>query len=133
MKVCIPTMGDKGLDEQVGAHFGRVPTYTIVDVETGDVRVIKNNTTHMGGTGYAPDLIQDKGADVMLCGGLGRKAIQMFQEMGIMVYVGATGKVSDAIEMWKAGKLQVATSETACQQHDFKGEGHGDGKHHCKD
>ncbi|MFO8109659.1 MAG: NifB/NifX family molybdenum-iron cluster-binding protein [Thermoplasmata archaeon] len=131
MKVCIPTMGERGLEEQVGVHFGRVPTYTIVDTETGDVRVIKNTTTHMGGTGYPPDLIHDAGADAMLCDGLGRKAIQMFQEKGIMVYVGATGKVSDAIDMWEAGKLQTATSETACQQHAFRGEGHGNGKHHC--
>ena len=134
MKVCIPTMGDKGIDEQIGTHFGRVPTYTIVDTETGDVQVINNTTTHMGGVGYAPDLINDAGADVMLCDGLGRKAIQMFQEKGIMVYVGATGTVSDAIDMWKAGQLQAATSETACQQHAFQGEGHGDGaNHHCKD
>lgn len=134
MKVCIPTMGDKGLDEQIGAHFGRVPTYTMVDTETEDVQVINNTTTHMGGAGYAPDLINDAGADVMLCDGLGRKAIQMFQDKGIMVYVGATGTVSDAIDMWEEGKLQAATSETACQQHAFQGEGHGDGEHHhCKD
>lgn len=134
MKICIPTMGDKGMDEQVGAHFGRTLTYTMVDMETGDVQVIRNTTTHMGGTGYAPELIHDNGADVMLCGGLGRKAIQMFHEKDILVYVGATGTVSDAIDMWKAGQLQAATSETACQQHAFQGEGHGDGKHHhCKD
>lgn len=130
MKVCIPTMGDKGLNEQVGEHFGRVPTYTIVDTETGEVQIIQNTTTHMGGTGYAPDLIQSRGAEVMLCSGVGRKAIQMFEEKSIMVYVGASGIVADAINMWKAGKLQAATNETACQQHAFRGDGHGDGHGH---
>jgi len=136
MKICIPTMGEKGLDELVGEHFGRVPTYTLVDTEAGAVKVIQNTTTHMGGTGYAPDLISSHGAETMLCGGLGRKAIQMFEEKGIMVYVGATGTVGDAINLWKAGKLQPATSETACQQHAFRGEGHGDGHgegHHHHD
>lgn len=118
------------MDELVGEHFGRVPTYTLVDTENGDVRVIKNTTTHMGGTGYAPDLISQHGAEVMLCNGLGRKAIQMFEEKGIMVYVGAAGTVADAINLWKTGKLQAATSETACQQHAFRGEGHGDGHAH---
>jgi len=130
MKVCIPTMGDRGMDESVGEHFGRVPTYTLVNTETGEVKVIQNTTTHMGGTGYAPDLISQHGAEVMLCGGLGRKAIQMFEEKGIMVYVGASGTVADAINHWKAGQLQAATNETACQQHAFRGEGHGDGHHH---
>ncbi|MDD4307423.1 MAG: NifB/NifX family molybdenum-iron cluster-binding protein [Thermoplasmata archaeon] len=136
MKICIPTMGGRGMDEAVGEHFGRVPTYTIVDNETGKVQVIQNNTTHMGGSGYAPDLISGHGANIMLCGGLGRKAIQMFEEKGIMVYVGATGTVADAIGLWKAGKLQPATNETACQQHAFRGEGHGDGHgegHHHHD
>ena len=129
MKICIPTMGEKGMDEQVGEHFGRVPTYTIVDTKSGEVQSIQNTTIHQGGTGYAPDLISQHGAEIMLCGGLGRKAIGMFQDKGIMVYVGATGTVNDAINMWKAGKLQAATDETACQQHAFRGEGHGDGSH----
>ncbi|MDO9537930.1 MAG: NifB/NifX family molybdenum-iron cluster-binding protein, partial [Thermoplasmata archaeon] len=84
---------------------------------------------------YAPNLIAQHGAETMLCGGLGRKAIQMFEEKGIMVYSGASGTVADAINMWKAGKLQAATSETACQQHAFRGESHGDGPgdSQCKD
>jgi len=124
MKLCIPTMGEKGLEELVGEHFGRVPTYTLVDSDTGKVQIIANTTTHMGGAGYAPDLISGNGAEIMLCGGLGRKAIQMFEEKGIMVYVGASGTVADAISLWKAGKLQPATNETACQQHAFRDESH---------
>ena len=34
MKVCIPTMGDRGMEETVGGHFGRVPTYTLVDTDS---------------------------------------------------------------------------------------------------
>ena len=127
MKLCIPTMGAGGLDDNVGEHFGRVPTYTIVDTESGDVQAINNTTIHQGGTGYAPDLISQHGAETMLCGGLGRKAIGMFEDKGIMVYTGASGTVTDAINMWKAGTLQLATDENACQQHAFRGEGHGDG------
>lgn len=119
-------MGEGGLDDLVGEHFGRVPTYTIVDTETGDVQAIENNTLHMEGTGYPPDLIAKHGADTMLCGGLGRRAIMMFQDRGIMVYVGAKGTANDAINQWKAGELQPATDETACKQHAFKGEGTGE-------
>lgn len=130
MKLCIPTMGNRGMDEVVGEHFGRVPTYTIVDQETGNTSVIENNTMHMGGTGYAPDLISGHGADVMLCGGLGRRAIRFFEDAGIMVYVGARGTVKDAIEMFNRGELVKATDETACSQHAFRGEGTGDGHGH---
>ncbi len=131
MKVCVPTMGNKGINEEVGEHFGRVPTYTLVDTDTNEVTVIDNTSEHGGGSGYPPEIIAKTGAEVMLCGGLGRRAISMFEEIGIMVYVGASGTVNDAVQMWKVGKLQAATDENACKQHAFRKEGHehGHGQH----
>ena len=129
MRVCVPTMGNRGLDEQVGEHFGRVPTYTIVDTETDQVNVIDNTSEHGGGSGYPPEIIARAGAEAMICAGLGRRAIGMFEEMGIMVYVGAYGTVRDAVQMWKDGRLQSATDENACRQHAFRGEGIGPHSH----
>ena len=135
MRICIPSMGDKGIEEAVGEHFGRVPTYTIFDTETKNVEVIKNVSVHMGGgTINPPELIKKNNADIMVCGGLGRKAIQLFEQAGIMVYVGASGTVKDAIDAYTEGKLTPATDETACQLHAHHGEGHGDGSgghDHC--
>jgi len=125
MKVCIPTMGGRGLDEELGEHFGRVPTYTLVDTETNEVSIIDNTSEHTGGVGYPPEIIANAGAEVMICSGLGRRAILMFQQKGIMVYVGAYGKVRDALQMWEQGQLQVATDESACMQHAYRGEGKG--------
>ena len=130
MKVCIPTLGDRGLDELVGEHFGRVPTYTVVDTKTNKLNVIDNTSEHAGGSGYLPEIIAQTGAEVMLCGGLGRRAIAMFEELGIMVYVGATGTVRDALQMWEDCKLLEATDETACRQHAYRGQGHGQGHGH---
>ena len=123
-KVCIPTMGNNGLDEAVGEHFGRVPTYTIVDTDTNEVRTIPNTSEHAGGQGYPPEIIAKTGADTMICGGLGRRAVMMFEEMGIMVYVGANGTVKDAVQMFSDGRLEAATDENACRQHAFRRESH---------
>jgi predicted Fe-Mo cluster-binding NifX family protein len=117
-------MGDRGLDESVGEHFGRVPTYTIVDTETQEVNIIENTSEHMGGRGYPPEIIVKTGAEAMICSGLGRRAVMMFEELGIMVYVGAFGTVRDAILMWKEGRLETATDENACRQHAFRREDH---------
>lgn len=129
MRICIPSMGDRGMDEMVGEHFGRVPYYTIYDTEKEEVEVIKNSSIHTGGRGYAPELISENGVDVMLCGGLGRRAVSLFENRGIMVYVGARGKVNDAIDMYRKGQLSPATDENACRQHAFRGEGIGEGHH----
>lgn len=124
MKVCIPTMGEKGLDNLVGEHFGRVPTYTIVDLETQDVKVIPNTSEHMGGEGYPPTIMANEGVDAMLCRGLGRRAISMFDELGIEVYIGATGTVKDTIDAFKQGRLQKAGASDACGQHAFRDRHH---------
>ncbi|HIE31677.1 MAG TPA: dinitrogenase iron-molybdenum cofactor biosynthesis protein [Methanosarcinales archaeon] len=117
MKVCIPTAGKGGIDDHVGQHFGRAPTYTIVDTDTSEVEVIQNTGEHMGGTGLPPEFISKTGTHIMLCGGLGPRAIMMFEQFGIDVFVGAEGKVSDVVEAWKQGMLVEATDENACREH----------------
>jgi predicted Fe-Mo cluster-binding NifX family protein len=124
MKICIPTIGEKGLDNHVGEHFGRVPTYTIVDLDTNKVKVIKNTSEHMGGQGYPPEIMAREGVDIMVCRGLGRRAISMFEEMGIDVYIGAFGTVKDAIDDFKEGRLQKAGISDACGQHAFRDQHH---------
>ena len=117
MRISVPSMGNKGLEDMVGQHFGRVPTYTIWDSETENVEVVSNTSEHMGGIGLPPELMNAHKVDIMLCSGLGQRAVQMFENFGIMVYVGAMGTVKDAIEAWKRGELQEVTDETACQVH----------------
>lgn len=124
MKICIPTMGENGLNNLVGEHFGRVPTYTIVDLDTDDVKVIPNTSHHMGGQVDPPEIMAREGVNVMICQGLGRRAITMFEEFGIEVYIGASGTVKDAIEAFKQGTLQKASEGDACGQHAFRDRHH---------
>ena len=117
VKVSIPTLGNLGLDEYVSEHFGRAPTFTIVDLETNEVKVIPNTSQHMGGEGYPPEIMARQGVEVMLCSGLGPRAIALFEQLGIEVYVGAYGTVRETIQAWQAGRLQMATDENACKAH----------------
>ncbi len=117
VKVAVPTMGDKGIDEFVSEHFGRAPTFTVVDLATNEVKVIPNTSEHMGGSGYPPEIMAGAGVEVMLCSGLGPRAIGMFEQYGIEVYVGVSGTVKDAIQEWQIGRLQMATDENACRMH----------------
>lgn len=133
MRICVPTMGLSGARDLVSEHFGRAASYTFVDSESGAVQVVPNDTLHMGGVGYPPDLIRAHGGEVMVCGGLGRRAVAMFEERGVMVYIGARGTVRDAVAQWRAGQLEAATDENACRQHAFReeeGHEHGHGHQH---
>ena len=117
MKVCVPTMNQGGVDDTVSPHFGRAPTFTIVDTETKEVELLPNTSEHMGGIKLAPEIVSEAGAQIMLCSGLGSRAIQMFEQFGIEVFVGAAGTAKDMISAWKAGLLHEATDENACREH----------------
>ena len=123
MRIGIPSMGERGLDENVGEHFGRVPTYTIVDLDTQNVRIVANTSHHMGGQGEPPEILKKEGVHAMVCRGLGRRAISLFEQMGIDVYIGAYGSVRDTVEAFTQGKLKLASAGDGCQQHTF-------GQHH---
>ena len=121
--LCIPTDGPGGLDDRVGEHFGRVPAYTMVDTETGDVRVVENTSEHAGGVGLPAEILANLGIDVLLCQGAGRRALQILSEKGIQVCVGVSGTVREAVDAWKTNALTPAGEGDACQQHAFHDHG----------
>ncbi|MBN1761559.1 MAG: NifB/NifX family molybdenum-iron cluster-binding protein [Methanomicrobia archaeon] len=117
MKLCIPTLGTGGLEDLVSEHFGRAPTFTVVNMADNEVNVVKNTGEHFGGVGNTPDLVAAAGAEVLLCSGLGPRAINAFEQLGIEVYVGARGTVQDTIRAFQAGELIEASDATACKEH----------------
>lgn len=119
-RICVPTGGKGGLDDLVGEHFGRVPTFTVVDGETEQVEILENTSEHMGGVGLPADLLVKAGANVILCQSLGRRAVQMLSDAGVAVCTGATGTVAQAVAAWKDGSLSEAGEADACTQHAFR-------------
>ena len=109
MKLCIPSESSGGLKDRVGYHFGRVDNYTIYDTENETVEIIPNTSSHKGGTKLPAELLQSYGIDIMICGGLGRRAIQLFEQFGIEVYAGAEGTIAEAIN--KAHKRAIELSK----------------------
>ena len=48
----------------------------------------------------------------------------MFEELGIDVYIGASGTVRDAIDAFKQNRLQKAGMDDACGRHAFRDQHH---------
>ncbi|MFT4964941.1 MAG: putative Fe-Mo cluster-binding NifX family protein [Halobacteriales archaeon] len=129
MKLCIPTTTDRGLAADVSPHFGRAQTFTVYDTETEAVDVVANDGQHHGGTRHPPDIIAETGADIVLCGNLGRKAVSRFEDHGIEVYCDANGSVRDAIDAWEEDALSPAAAENACKGHEGEAQGHSHDHH----
>jgi predicted Fe-Mo cluster-binding NifX family protein len=117
MKIVIPTNSKKGLNDEIASHFGRSLTYTFLNKKGEVVEIIDNTSEHMGGIGLPPELMKKREANILLCGDIGPRAINLCQELGIEVYVCQAKTVREIFEMWKNNKLKKAGMEDACEEH----------------
>ena len=117
MRIAIPTDGRKGMDDTVSQHFGRCLTYTFLDEEGELLEIIENSGEHRGGTVKPPHLLKEHEADVLLCRGLGPRAIRLFDGFGIEVYVCQAQTVKEIFHLWKEKKLSPASENDACREH----------------
>ena len=124
MRLAIAT--DNG---RVAAHFGRCPQYTLVDIEEGTerARTTIDNPGHE--PGRIPALLQEHEASVVIAGGIGRRAQQLFDSMGIEQVVGVQGTIDDVVSGCLEGTLEGG--ESLCS-HGSDGHGghHHEGMHH---
>jgi len=100
-----------GLDAEVDPRFGRCQYFIIVDPQTMEFEALDNsNAMAAGGAGISTaQMIAGKGVEVVLTGNCGPNAYQTLSAAGIQAITGVSGKIKDAIEAYKAGKLQPNT------------------------
>lgn len=111
MKIAVTAENNNGLDSMVAHHFGHAPFFILVDVENGEVTATQGvNNPFLNGhaPGQVPGFIQGQNANVMLSGGMGGRAIQFFEQAGILTATGADGTVRQALENYFGGKLTEA-------------------------
>jgi len=111
MRIAVSADGGSGLDSVVSPHFGRCPAYVLVDVdgcEVQGVQVVDNPFYGRHQPGAVPGFIHEHDVDVMLTGGMGRRAIGFFQQFGIEAVTGASGTVRRAVEEYLGGSLSGA-------------------------
>jgi len=133
MRIAISIETNESLDSRVAHHFGRCPYFALVDVEENEIRdcqVIDNPYYSAHQPGQVPGFIQEQKADVMLSGGMGRRAIQFFEDYEIEAATGAQGTVKDAVDGFMEGDLSVAAPCKESLDHEGHHGGHHHGHHH---
>lgn len=106
---------------EVYAHFGRAPEFVFVTID--DNKVIEKKVLPNPGhtVGSIPQFVNDQGANVMISGGMGHRAVNFFNQYGIDVIVGITGKINDVIKKILDGTLEGG--ESLCNPGGGKGQG----------
>jgi predicted Fe-Mo cluster-binding NifX family protein len=120
MRVAISVDNRNGLDSVVSPHFGRCPHFALVDLDGRDVKDFRNVDNPYYGQhqqGQVPAFIHSLGANVMLSGGMGGRAIMFFQQFGVEGVTGAFGTVRQSIERYMDGQLQGAAPCRESREH----------------
>jgi len=111
MKIAVTAENNNGLDSLVAQHFGHAPYFILVNVENGEVSGVQglvNPFINGHAPGQVPGFIKEQGADVMLSGGMGGRAIEFFAQVGIKAATGASGTVRQTLENYLGGALKDA-------------------------
>ena len=101
MKIAVASKKGKVAD-----HFGHCGEFLICDIENNEIKrsEIVANPGHK--PGFLPIFLADKGVNVIISGGMGMGAINIFNERNIEVVVGIVGDSENAVEL-PAGFFKV--------------------------
>jgi len=110
MRIAIPVV-----DGRLAAHFGHCDEFALFDVDEQNATVTAvdrvDSPPHQ--PGLLPQWLHEHGAEVIIAGGMGRRAQDLFARGGIEVIVGATADDPESIvRAFVAGEL--ATGDNIC-------------------
>ena len=103
MRIAIPTY-----DGKLAQHFGHSEAFVVVEVEDGEVTASEQVAPPGHAPGVLPRWLAEQGCSVIIAGGMGRRAQDLFTAGGITVVYGAPVlPAEDLVRQYLAGTLQA--------------------------
>jgi len=114
MKVAV-TATEPSLEAEVDPRFGRCACFVIVETDDMSMEALENASGSLGGGAgiQAAQLMAQRGVRHVLTGSVGPNAHRTLSAAGIEIALGLSGTVSQAIELFKAGRLRAADGPNA--------------------
>jgi ATP-binding protein involved in chromosome partitioning len=110
MRIVIPLA-----DGKLTSHFGHCASFALVDVDPAEKIIVKREDIEAPPhePGLLPPWLAERGANLIIAGGMGHKARELFTEQGIQVMVGAIAETPEKLSAdYLAGTLQLG--ENVC-------------------
>ena len=108
MKIAVPVAG-----ERMCAHFGHCEKFALVEVEENKIVKIQFLTPPSHQPGVLPQWLNQNGAEVIISGGMGKRAQSFFENYGIKVVLGAPSETPEKlVEQYLSNTL--VTGENIC-------------------
>ncbi|MEW6619113.1 MAG: iron-sulfur cluster carrier protein MrpORP [bacterium] len=96
---------------QLCMHFGHSEKFAFFDVEDGRIKQTQMLTPPPHAPGVIPKWVHEQGATVVIAGGMGQRAVSLFEQQGVHVVVGAPGHTPEEIvNAYLNGTLEVGAN-----------------------
>ena len=106
-KIAIPVVN--GL---LSAHFGHCQLFFIADVVDGEVKQTEEVVPPPHEPGVIPRWLSDLGVNVVLVGGIGQKAVNLFKQFGVEPVIGVPEKSPhDLVNEFLADELTTGSNQ----------------------
>jgi predicted Fe-Mo cluster-binding NifX family protein len=92
MKFAIPLAEGK-----LTAHFGHCQEFALVDVEDNKIKNTKKMVPPPHEPGVLPRWLREQGTNVIIAGGMGARALELFAQSGIKVLTGAPSLIPEEL------------------------------------
>ncbi len=94
----------------VDAHFGHTKEFVIYTVKNNEVTDVVYLTPPLHKPGILPEFLGQQEVDVMITGGMGQMAVDLFQRQNIDVILGAKGRIDVNLNEYLGGFLTTQGS-----------------------
>jgi predicted Fe-Mo cluster-binding NifX family protein len=123
MKIAIPHENGR-----LHGHFGGCREFALIDLDTEKKVALRTEVLpapdHQPGA--FPRWLREKGVEVVIAGGIGKRALEIFSRHGITVRAGTPdARIQDLVASFLSG--QLTASPEGCEHH---GHDHGHSHHH---
>jgi predicted Fe-Mo cluster-binding NifX family protein len=98
-------------DGRLAAHFGHCRQFALVEVEGNEIKKNELLVPPPHEPGVLPSWLHELGADVIIAGGMGATALELFAQNGIQVITGAPTLIPEELVMqYLNNTLQVGAN-----------------------
>jgi predicted Fe-Mo cluster-binding NifX family protein len=108
MKIAMPVQGG-----MLSQHFGHSEQFSLFEIEDRSIRSREDVTPPAHEPGLLPRWLKERGVTLVITGGMGHMAQQIFEQAGIEVISGAPSETPDSVvDSYLKGDLEAG--DNAC-------------------
>lgn len=97
-------------DKSISDHFGHCDGYEIFDIKEKEV-TNRGFLAYPGDKpGFLPRFLAEKNVDIIISGGMGTSAQELFRKNDIKVIVGMSGDIEEAVRKYLEGEIKSNNS-----------------------